>query len=93
MSVKKKKKILMNSFLNAQFNYFPLIWMFHSRMNKNITKNLRRRCLRLIYNEENSSYKELLTKDSSVSLHHRIVQTMTTELYKTKNGLSAEILN
>ena len=26
-----KKKILMNAFFNAQFNYCPLTWMFHNR--------------------------------------------------------------
>ena len=26
-----RRKILMNSFFNSQFNYFPLIWMCHSR--------------------------------------------------------------
>ena len=65
-----KKKILMKSFLNAQFNYCPLIWMLHSRRNKNIIKNLHEQCLRLIYNDKNSSYEELLTKDGSISIHH-----------------------
>ena len=27
----EKRKILMNAFFNAQFNYCPLTWMFHSR--------------------------------------------------------------
>ena len=50
MSV-EKKKILINSFFNAQFNYCPLAWMLHSRRNNNIMRNLDERCLRLIYNE------------------------------------------
>ena len=32
----EKKKILMNSFFGAQFNYYPLIWMLHSHRNNNI---------------------------------------------------------
>ena len=31
----EKKKILMNSFFNALFNYCSLIWMLHSRRNNN----------------------------------------------------------
>ena len=27
----QKRKVLMNAFFNAQFNYCPLIWMLHSR--------------------------------------------------------------
>ena len=44
MSV-EKKKILMNSFFNAQFNYYPIVWMLHSRRNKNIIWNLNERRL------------------------------------------------
>ena len=39
----EKKKIVMNSFFNAQFNYYPLIWMLHSRKNDNKIKHLHER--------------------------------------------------
>ena len=29
----KKEKVLMNSFFNSQFNYCPLVWLYHSRRN------------------------------------------------------------
>ena len=74
----EKKKILMNSFFNAQFNYCPLIWILQSRRNNNIIRNLHERCLRLIYNDENSSYEELLTKDGSVSILNRNIQALAT---------------
>ena len=35
----EKKKIVMNSFFNSQFNYCPLVWMFHSRRNNNKIKH------------------------------------------------------
>ena len=44
----EKKKILTNSFFNAQFSYCPLVWTLHSRMNNNIIRNLHER--RLIQN-------------------------------------------
>ena len=40
----EKKKIIMNSFFNAQFNYCPLICMLHSRKNNNKIKHLHERC-------------------------------------------------
>ena len=83
----EKKKIMMKSFFNAQFNYSPLLWMLYSCRNNNIIRNLHERCLRLIYNDKNSSYEELLTKDGSVSIHHRNIQALATEFYKIKNGL------
>ena len=69
--VSRKKKLLMNSFFNAQFNYCPLIWMLQSRSNNNKIKHLHERCLRLIYNDKQSSYEALLIKDGTVSLHLR----------------------
>ena len=59
----QKRKVLMNAFFNAQFNYCPLIWLLHSRQNNNKIKHLHERCLRLIHNDKLSSYEELLEKD------------------------------
>ena len=39
----QKRKVLMNAFFNAQFNYCPLIWMLHSRQNNNKIKHLHER--------------------------------------------------
>ena len=85
------KKILMNSFFNAQFNYCPPVWMLHSIRNNNMIRNLHERCLRLIYNNKKSTYEELLTKDGSISIHHRNIRALATEFYKIKNGLSPEL--
>ena len=75
----------MKSFFNAQLNCCPLIWMLHSRRNNNNIRNIHEQCLRLLYNVKKSSYEELLTKDGSVSIHHRNIQELATELYKIQN--------
>ena len=82
----------MNSFFNAQFNYCPLIWMLHSQSDNNKVKELHKRCLELIYNDKQSSYEELLIKDSTVSIHYRNIQTLATEMFKVKNEMSPEII-
>ena len=61
----EKKKTAMDSFFNAQFSYCPLIWMLHSRKNNNKIKHLHEQCLRLIYSDKKSSYKNLLEKDNA----------------------------
>ena len=40
-----KKHILMNAFFISQFNYCPLVWMFHSRTNNIKINRLHERCL------------------------------------------------
>ena len=83
----------MNAFFDSQFKYCPLIWMCHSRTNKRKIDRLHERCLRIIYNDKQSSFKELLEKDSSVSIHERNVQVLATEMYKISNNFSPPHMN
>ena len=39
-----------------------------------------------------STFQELLNKDNSVSMHHRNLQVLATEMFKIHRGLSPEIL-
>ena len=89
----EKRKLVMNSFFNAQFNYCPLVWMMHSRSNNNKIKHLHERSLRLIYSDKSSSYEELLQRDGSVSIHHRNIQSLAIEMFKVKHDMSPEIVN
>ena len=81
----------MNAFFGSQFNYCPLIWMFHSRNLNNKINRLHEHCLRVIYNDKTSSLEQLLENDNSVSIHHRNIQTLVIEMYQVTNGLSPEI--
>ena len=82
----------MNSFFKTQFNYCPLIWVFHSRENNRKINRLHERCLRTIYNDKQSSFNELLEKDGSASIHERNLQVLATEMYKISNGLSTPLM-
>ena len=90
---KRKRKLLMNAFFKSQFSYCPLSWMFHSRTLNNKINRLHERCLRIIYNDNTSSFTDFLEIDNSVSVHHRNIQVLATELYKFVNGLSAKLLS
>ena len=49
---------------------------------------LRERCLRIIYNEKQSPFTELLNKDNSVSIHITNIQQLAIEILRFYNGLS-----
>ena len=66
-----KRHILMNAFFKSQFSYCPLVWICHSRINNVKISRLHERCLRIIYNDETSSFENLLEKDGSVSIDNR----------------------
>ena len=76
------------NFIELQFSYCPLIWMFCSRsMNRKINR-IHERALRLVYQNYTSTFEELLKTDNSLSFHHRNIHQVAIEMYKVKNGLS-----
>ena len=87
-----KRKILMNAFFNAQFSYCPLTWMFHSRKLNNKINKLHERCLRIVYNNNTSTYDELLETGNSVPVRFRNVQALAIKLYRVVNGFSPDIM-
>ena len=57
-----KLRILMKTYVEFQFNYCPLVWMFHSRTLNNRINKLHERALRIVYENPNLT---LLTLDNS----------------------------
>ena len=78
----------MNAFFKSQFSCYPLSWMFYCRTLNNKMNRLHKRCLRIIYNNNTSSFTDLLGIDNSVFVHHRNIQVLATELHEFVNGLS-----
>ena len=89
---KDKLKLIMKTFITSQFNYAPLTWMFHSRTLNNKINKLHERALRLVYNDENLTFQELLGLDNSITIHHRNLQKLAIEMFKIKNNLSPPLM-
>ena len=86
-----KRRLLINAFSYSQFNYCQLVWMCHNRTDNNKINRLHERCVRLIYNDKKSSFKDLLEKDGSVFINHRNLRTLAVELFKVSKGLGPVI--
>ena len=83
-----KRHLILKTFIESQFSYCPLVWMFCSRtMNKKIN-HIHERALRLVYQDYSSTFEELLTKDKSLCFHHRNIHQVAIEMYKVKHDLS-----
>ena len=87
------RRIVSKTFIEFQFNYCPLIWMFHSRTINNKINCLHERALRIVYFDFKSSFEGLLMKDNSFSIHERTIQSLAIEIYKFLNGLFSSFLN
>ena len=87
-----KKRVTMKSFIELQFGYCPLIWMFHSRGVKNKISHLHERSLRIVYEDNISSLEDLLKRDKSFTIHQRNIQSLAIELFKVKGNLSNNIM-
>ena len=89
----KQRRIIFKSFFESQFKYCPLIWMFCSRTANGKINKLHERALRIVYDDLESSFEELLEKDNSFNIHHQNVQRVALEMYKILHGLSEGSFN
>ena len=84
---KDKLKLIMRAFIESQFNYCPLIWMFHNRVINNKINKLHERALRVVYKNDQLTFQQLLEQDNSVTIHDRNLRRLAIEMYKVKNHL------
>ena len=64
------------------------LWMFHIRYtNKKINK-LHNRALRIVLDDYESTFDQLLEKDHSFSIHYQNIQRLMIEMYKAFNNIS-----
>ena len=78
----EKERILANAFIDSQFNYAPLIWMFAGKTLINKICKIHHRTIEVVYNEYNKSYQELLQLNNIVSIHQRHLQYLALEVFK-----------
>ena len=75
---KKKLRGIAKAFVMLQFSYCPLVWMCHGRTLNTKRNNLHERALRLVYDDWQSIFQELLNINKSVTIHHRNLQVLAT---------------
>ena len=88
----QQKKIVLSSFVHCHFSYAPLAWMFHSREINNKINRVQKRALRILFNDEHSTFEELLKRDEAFTVHERNIQRLLTEMFKAKNKLEPHLL-
>ena len=75
------KKMNFYECFSLHCNLFIALSYGRSRTNNGEIKILHERCLRIIYQEKQSSFGELLEKDKSVSIQYRNLQPLAINIY------------
>ena len=88
----KKRRTLFKAFVESQFKYCPIVWMFHSRFTNNKINRLHERHLRIGYDDDVSTFDQLLAMDKYFCIHHQNIQRLLIEICKALHDNSGKSL-
>ena len=77
---------------NASKIYIFISWRHQITRNARIN-HLQERVLRIVYNDNESTFVDLLKKDNSLSIHHKNIRLLGMQLHKVKNNLSNHLMS
>ena len=78
----KKRRTFFKAFVESQFKYCPILWKFHSRLTNNKINKLHEGALRIVYDDDVSTFDQLLVVDKSFCIYHENIQRLLNEIYK-----------
>ena len=69
-----KKKLILSSFIESQFTYCPLVWMFCTKHSVGRINSIHGRCLRLIQQNYTSDFEVLLENSNEKPVHQKLIE-------------------
>ena len=87
-----KRRTLFKAFVESQFTYCPVVSIFHNRHTNNKINRLHERDLTIVYDDNISSFDQLLVIDKSFCIHHQNIHRLLLEIYKAFHNISGNIL-
>ena len=89
----KSKNVIYNSFIRSNFGYCPLVWHFCGKTNNNKLEKIQERSLRILHDNYELSYEELLNKNGSNTLLLHRLKLSIMEIYKYFHCINATCLH
>ena len=83
--------MLGNAFIDSQFNYVPLLWMFCRKTLYSKIEKIHHKTLKVIY-QSNDTYENLLLQSNRVSVHQRPLRFLMIEIYKSTSQLNPQFM-
>ena len=87
----QKAKLLYNAFINSQFNYVSVIWMFCRKKDYLKIKKIQYKAFKIIYNSSESN-EEFFTRSNEVSIHQKHLLASATEIYKSLADINPDFM-
>ena len=66
-----KRRTPSKAFVESQFKYYLIVWIFHIRHASNKINRLHERALRIGYDDNVSTFVQLLAKEKSFCIQHQ----------------------
>ena len=89
---KKEKEAVINAFVYLHFMYCPLTWYFCSKNSQNKIEKIQYRSLKMLTNDYNSDYKDLLNVTKNSTMDIRRLRTLALEIFKTVKNLNPDFM-
>ena len=67
--------------------------MCHNHTINNKINRLHERCLRIVYNDNKSSFQDLLDKDKGVTIHIKNERALAIEMFKVSNNYANSLMS
>ena len=84
----KEKMSMINSFAYSNSNYSPLFWHFCSCESSQKIEKIQKCCLRLVLDDCESGYGNLIQKNGTTTMEIKRLRTLTTEIFKTISNIN-----
>ena len=84
----REKEVLIQSFIQANFNYCPLVWFFTSPGSLRKIERIQERALRILFDDYTNDAQFLLDKANKTTFLIKQHKNLAIEIFKTLNNLN-----
>ena len=75
------------SFICANFNYCPLVWMLCGKTNMNKLEKMQERALATVYRDRSLTYDDMLRMSGQLSIRMNLVRLLAIEVFNVSMEL------
>ena len=84
---------IFQTFIASIFDYCPTVWNFCSKTKAKLIEKIQERGLRYVYNDDTSTYRELLDRSDTETMHNIRLKKMVIYVYKCVSQIAPAYLH